>query len=100
MRTSLLLASLCLFGLINSCFSVQLDQPMVVTMTDDGQGESLAPQFWGLSYESSMLLQKSGRYFFDARDSALVNTFKTLGIKNLQVGANVVDDLRISDGSG
>ena len=28
-------------------------------------------------------------------DQALVNTFKTLGIKSLRVGANAVDDPRI-----
>ncbi|HXD00656.1 MAG TPA: hypothetical protein VN048_15045, partial [Verrucomicrobiae bacterium] len=46
----------------------------------------------GLSYESSMLLPKDGKYYFDASDHALVQTFQTLGIKSLRVGANAVDD--------
>ena len=42
-----------------------------------------------------MLLPKDGRYYFDPNDQALVNSFKTLGIKSLRVGANAVDDPRI-----
>jgi hypothetical protein len=52
----------------------------------------IAPRFLGLSYESSMLLPKDGKYYFDANDQALINTFHTLGIKSLRVGANAVDD--------
>ena len=70
-------------------------QPVVVTVMDDGKGAELASQFLGLSYESSLLLPQKGRYYFDAHNTALVNTFKTLGIKNLRVGANAVDDPRI-----
>jgi hypothetical protein len=95
-RTSLLLATFYLFSwCINSSFATAQVQPVVVTVTDDGRGASLAPLFLGLSYESSMLLPKDGRYYFDAHDTALVNTFKTLGIKHLRVGANAVDDPRI-----
>ena len=68
---------------------------MAVTVADDGSGSSLAPRFLGLSYEMSMLLPKDGRYYFDPKDQALVNTFKTLGIMSLRVGANAVDDPRI-----
>ena len=70
-------------------------QPVVVTVAGDSQSAGLAPRFLGLSYESSMLLPKEGRYYFDADDHALVNIFKTMGIKSLRVGANAVDDPRI-----
>jgi hypothetical protein len=70
-------------------------QPVTVTVTADAAGKNLAPRFLGLSYEMSMLLPTDGHYYFDAHDAALVNTFKTLGIKNLRVGANAVDDPRI-----
>ena len=70
-------------------------QPVAVTVTADGGGAGLAPRFLGLSYEMSMLLPTDGRYYFDANDQALVNTFQTLGIKSLRVGANAVDDARI-----
>ena len=70
-------------------------QEIAVTLMD-GQGADLSPTFLGLSYESSMLLPKDGHYYFDANDRALVNTFKTLGIKSLRVGANAVDDPKIA----
>ena len=70
-------------------------QPVTVTVTSDGSGAALAPRFLGLSYEMSMVLPKDGRYYFDANDQALINTFQTLGIKSLRVGANAVDDARI-----
>jgi hypothetical protein len=70
-------------------------QPVVVTVAADAGGADLPPRFLGLSYEMSMLLPKDGHYYFDAGDNALVNTFKTLGIKSLRVGANAVDDPRI-----
>jgi hypothetical protein len=70
-------------------------QPVSVTVTTDGNGADLSPRFLGLSYEMSMLLPMNGRYYFDPNDQALINTFQTLGIKSLRVGANAVDDPRI-----
>ena len=71
-------------------------QPVAITVATDASGAGLPPRFLGLSYESSMLLpDKDGHYYFDADDKALLNTFKTLGIKSLRVGANAVDDPRI-----
>jgi hypothetical protein len=64
----------------------------VVRVANTDVGPKLAPRFLGLSYESSMLLPQSGRYYFDARDESLVHAFQTLGIKSLRVGANAVDD--------
>jgi hypothetical protein len=75
-----------------TCLAELQVQPVVVTVKTADQNVELAPRFLGLSYESSMLLPKDGRYYFDAADKALVNTFKTLGIKSLRVGANAVDD--------
>jgi hypothetical protein len=75
--------------------AVAQTQSVTVTVAADGSGADLAPRFLGLSYEMSMLLPKEGRYYFDTNDQALVNTFKTLGIKSLRVGANAVDDPRI-----
>jgi hypothetical protein len=86
---------LCLITLIIPSLSAAPAQPVNVTVTDDNRSAALAPRFLGLSYESSMLLPQQGHYYFDAGDQALVNTFKTLGIKSLRVGANAVDDPRI-----
>ncbi len=81
--------------LLIPCLAAAQTQPVAVTVADGGGSAGLAPHFLGLSYESSMLLPKDGRYYFDANDHALVNTFKTLGIKSLRVGANAVDDPRV-----
>ncbi len=70
-------------------------QAVDVTLNTNGNDADISSDFLGLSYESSMLLAQNCHYYFDANDQALVNTFKTLGIKNLRVGANAVDDPRI-----
>ena len=70
-------------------------QPVTVTVSVGDSAPELAPRFLGLSYETSMVSPRDGRYYFDAQDQALVNTFKTLGIKSLRVGGNAVDDERI-----
>jgi hypothetical protein len=57
---------------------------------------NLPPGFLGLSYESSMLLPQEGKHYFDATNIPLVTMFRTLGIKNLRVGANAVDDPRVA----
>ncbi|HEY1787732.1 MAG TPA: hypothetical protein VGJ73_06225, partial [Verrucomicrobiae bacterium] len=68
-------------------------QPVTITVAANANaGATLSPDFLGLSYESSELLPTDGKYYFDTDDRALINTFRTLGIKNLRVGANAVDD--------
>ena len=62
-----------------------------VTLTDDGTGSKVSPLFMGLSYEMALVLPYHGKYYFDVNDKALVNTFRTLGIKSLRVGASEVD---------
>jgi hypothetical protein len=88
------LVFLCL-AVIPSGFAGEASQTVTVRITDALGEAELAPRFLGLSYETKMLLPANGRYYFDARDQALVNTFKTLGIKSLRVGANAVDDASI-----
>jgi hypothetical protein len=66
-------------------------QPITVTVADEVPGADLPPLFLGLSMEMSSLLPTNGHYYFDPADKALVQTFRTLGIKSLRVGANAVD---------
>jgi hypothetical protein len=68
---------------------------VTVTVAADPKAADLPPRFLGLSYESSQLLPQGEHYYFDAGDDALINMFKTLGIRSLRVGANAVDDPRI-----
>lgn len=88
------IAGLALFSSVPSRLMAR-SEPVTVTVADTGAGPNIAPAFLGLSYESSMLLPEDGKYYFDPQDRALVNTFKTLGIKSLRVGANAVDDPRV-----
>jgi len=76
-------------------FAAAQTQLVTVTVAADGSSADLSPRFFGLSYEMAMLLPKEGRYYFDPNDQALINTFHTLGVKSLRVGANAVDDPRI-----
>ena len=76
-------------------FAVAQTQHVAATMVADAGGANLPLRFLGLSYEMSILLPKNGRYYFDPKDRALINTFQTLGIRSLRVGANAVDDPRI-----
>jgi hypothetical protein len=80
---------------LSICSSVAQDQPVTVTITAAQNPEVVPPQFLGLSYEMSMVLPRDGKYYFDANNPAVVQTFRTLGIRSLRVGANAVDDPRI-----
>ena len=80
--------------LLPNCAPAQT-QPVTVSVVAGDSGPDLAPRFLGLSYETSMVSPKAGRYYFDARDQALLNVFKTLGIKSLRLGGNAVDDARV-----
>ena len=85
--------------LLAGCFSQHCQaqsQPVSVTVMNNSNGPALEPRFLGLSYEISKLLPSNDRYYFDTNDHAMVNIFKTLGIRSLRVGANAVDDPEIS----
>jgi hypothetical protein len=68
---------------------------VTVAVGVDNSGPDLAPGFAGLSYETSQVLPKNGKYYFDAGNKALVTLFQTLGVKSLRVGANAVDDPKV-----
>lgn len=89
------LIGLSAFALVLPGSATAQTQAVSVVIAAGTSEEVLADRFLGLSYESSMLLAKDGRYYFDSGDAALVDTFKTLGIRSLRVGANAVDDPRI-----
>jgi len=81
--------------LLLPCLAPAQTPSVAVTVVADDNASNLPPRFLGLSCEMSMLLPKNGHFYFDPNDRALVNTFRTLGIKSLRVGANAVDDPRI-----
>lgn len=92
----LVLLLLFVLGVKASSFGQIPAEPVTVTVTDTGKATDLPKCFLGLSYEMSMLLPKDGKYYFDPKDQALIQTFQTLGIKSLRVGANAVDDPRVA----
>jgi hypothetical protein len=83
-------------ALLIPIFTGAQTQPVTVTVAANASGPGISQDFLGLSYEMSMLLPKNGKYYFDPDDKPLVNTFQTLEIKNLRVGANAVDDPRVA----
>jgi hypothetical protein len=91
-RPTLLLAVLALSLLLRPCPAQPTTAAAPVRIeVQNGPRTTVSPAFLGLSYEMSELLPHDGHYYFDASDTALVNLYRTLGIKNLRVGANAVD---------
>lgn len=55
-------------------------------------GAAIAPDFLGLSYETSrMLPDDKDAHYFRPDNAPLLATFRTLGVKNLRIGGNSVD---------
>lgn len=55
-------------------------------------GKIIPENYIGLSYETKVLLpDENGHYYFNANNKALVNIFKSLGVKSLRIGGNSVD---------
>ena len=90
------LASLMLLGPWSSHRCLAQDQQVSITIADKPDGSVIEPRFLGLSYEISQILPGKDHYYFNTNDQALVNIFKTLGIKSLRVGANAVDDTNMA----
>jgi hypothetical protein len=92
MNKSLVLLLLFVLGLKASTFGDVPADSVTVSVTETDNTSDLPDRFLGLSYETSMLLPENGKYYFDPKDQALIQTFQTLGIKSLRIGANAVDD--------
>lgn len=66
--------------------------PVTITVDTQKTGSAIAPDYLGLSYEMEKVLpDKDGSYYFRADNQALVNVFKTLGVKSLRAGGNTAD---------
>ena len=64
-----------------------------VTITPEikSPGNTISPDFCGLSFETKMLLPNGGQYFFRADNTELISLFKSLGVKSLRIGGNSAD---------
>ena len=93
-----------LTGLLAAPQMVNASEVVSVNIKDT-PGKELAPHFLGLSYEIASVNPEGDQYtyktqtpppavdtyYFDAKNTALVQLYKTLGVKSLRVGANAVD---------
>jgi len=70
-----------------------LAQVPVSLIVDPAEARAnISSNFPGLSYETALLLPGSnGRYFFSPENKALVQMFRTLGVKSLRVGGNTAE---------
>jgi hypothetical protein len=80
----------CLLVLCLSTATLSAQSPVGLQVDLAHPGRAMPPDFCGLSYEIKTILPnaKTGKYYFSPGNEALINTFKTLGIKNLRVGGN------------
>lgn len=70
--------------------------PIAVSVETSSPGFTISPRMMGLSYETSLLCADSaGHRYFTPDDQALVNLFKTIGIKSLRIGGSSLDALRL-----
>ncbi|MBN2180425.1 MAG: hypothetical protein JW715_00820 [Sedimentisphaerales bacterium] len=88
-------AILLLIFCLQSCsYSTNLsdNETITVKVNTKNPGTEISPDTVGLSYEASRLLpDENGIYYFRPDNTALLNMFETLGIKNLRIGGNSVD---------
>lgn len=72
---------------------------VAVTMTVDTShpGAKIPDDFAGLSYETTRELPDAeGKHYFNDQNAPLIQMFRTLGIKNLRVGGNMVDSSKVA----
>jgi len=68
------------------------ESPVTITLDPQHPGAAIAPDFFGLSFEASLLLpDANGLHYFRPDNLPLINLFHTLGIKNLRIGGNTSD---------
>jgi hypothetical protein len=68
-------------------------QKVTITVDKEAAGIAIPDDFMGLSFESAAILPDSNGHhpYFRPDNRALIELFKTLGIKNLRIGGNTSD---------
>lgn len=68
------------------------NEPITVKVDTKIPGKEISPEAFGLSYETGQLLPDGkGVRYFRPDNTALLNMFKTLSVRNLRIGGNSVD---------
>jgi len=82
--------------LLLPAMSLAASEAMTVSIDPQKPEGAISPETLGLSYETSRLLpDEKGVHYFRPDNQPLLEMFKTLGIKNLRIGGNSVDDPKI-----
>ena len=91
-RGKRLLLPLTLFAVASSAGA----QARVTVQIGDRPGPAIAPDFAGLSFESSNLIPDAqGNHLFSADTRQFVQLFRAIGIRNLRVGGGTADFSRL-----
>ncbi len=81
-----------LFALWLLPMAARAQSPVTIVIDAKSPGAVVPPEFAGLSFETSVELPMgNGDHFFSGDNKALIDTLRTLGIKNLRVGGNSAD---------
>ena len=81
--TLLIALVLCLTGMASPQSAVTL------SVDQSSPGQMISADFQGFSYETLLIFpDSSGHFLFSGTNTALINMFKTLGIKSLRIGGN------------
>jgi hypothetical protein len=68
------------------------ESTVAIELSRQKPGPAIAADFVGLSFEMQYVLpDTNGIHFFSPKNTGLIATFKTLGIRNLRVGGNTAD---------
>ena len=71
--------------------------PVAITIDSSNPSPALPDDYAGLSYETKREMpDEAGKYYFSGDNTALATMFRTLGIKNLRIGGNMVDSPKVS----
>ena len=77
------------------CFSTEnlwAQSAVTLQVETSKPGRDVPADFCGLSYETKLALtNKTGKRYFRPDNEALINLFRTLGIKHLRVGGNTAE---------
>ena len=93
----LLLHTIALAAFAASAVSAFADTPVTVSVDPTKPTFKIPDDYTGLSYETQREEPGAGdgSYYFRPDNTALINMFKTLGLKNLRIGGNTVDNLKV-----
>jgi len=86
-------------SLIMTAATACAQSPVSVTVDQTNPGQTVSPDFEGLSVEMLLAFpDSSGNYLFSGSNTALIGMFKSLGIKSLRMGGNSADNVADNNG--